>query len=179
MSAIKRVAVVGAGIMGSGVVQVTAAAGIHVAMVDIKEDIVKKALSSIDKGIFRGFKKAIESKKMDEAAARSQTDQILSRIRVTTSTEEAVKDADLVIEAATENLSMKHKIFGVIEKAIPSHAIIASNTSSLGIQEMASVLKKPEQFGGLHFFNPVPLMKLVEVRHQIIFRPLLTRSLVL
>jgi len=163
MSAIKKVAVVGAGLMGSGVVQVTAAAGISVTMIDVKEDIVKKAVSGIEKAVARGFKKAIETKKIDEAGAKAKVDEIVSRIKVTTSTEDGVKDADLVIEAATENLAVKHKIFAGIDKAAPKTSILASNTSSLVIAEIAQAVSRPAQFAGLHFFNPVPVMKLVEV----------------
>ena len=160
---IKKVSVIGGGLMGSGIVQVTAAAGLKVNLVDVKDDILKSAMSTIRKNVLRGFKKSIETKKMDEAAANQEVDKILSRISCHQQAEDAVKDVDLVIEAATENLSIKHKIFAAIDRVAPSHTIFASNTSSIQIKDICTAVNRTDRFAGLHFFNPVPVMKLLEV----------------
>jgi 3-hydroxyacyl-CoA dehydrogenase len=160
---IKQVAVIGGGLMGSGIVQVSAAAGLNVRLVDVKADILKSALSTIQKNVLRGFKKSIESQKMDETTANQEVEKIMSRIICHQKAEDAVKDVDLVIEAATENLSLKHKIFAAIDKVAPSHTIFASNTSSIQIKDICTAVNRTDRFAGLHFFNPVPVMKLLEV----------------
>lgn len=151
--------------MGSGIAQVSAVAGLKVNLIDVQENILKSALSSIEKNIFRGYKKSIEAKKIDEAGATQQVKEIVSRISLNQKAEDGVKEADLVIEAAPENLALKHKIFASIDKAAPAHAIFASNTSSLQIKDICTTVSpgRVGQFAGLHFFNPVPMMKLLEV----------------
>jgi len=163
MSRISKVAVIGGGLMGSGIAQVSAAAGLKVNLIDVKEAILKTAMSTIEKNVFRGYKKSIESKKIDEASARQEVDKILARINCHAKAEDAVSDVDLVIEAATENLSIKHKIFASIDKAAPAHTIFASNTSSIQIKDICTAVNRTDRFAGLHFFNPVPVMKLLEV----------------
>ncbi len=149
--------------MGSGIAQVSAAAGLRVNLIDVKDAILKSAMTTIEKNIFRGYKKSIESKKIDEASARQEVDKILARINCHAKAEDAVSDVDLVIEAATENLSIKHKIFASIDNAAPAHTIFASNTSSIQIKDICTAVNRTDRFAGLHFFNPVPVMKLMEV----------------
>jgi 3-hydroxyacyl-CoA dehydrogenase len=163
MSRITKVAVIGGGLMGSGIAQVSAAAGLRVNLIDVKDAILKSAMTTIEKNIFRGYKKSIESKKIDEASARQEVDKILARINCHAKAEDAVSDVDLVIEAATENLSIKHKIFASIDNAAPAHTIFASNTSSIQIKDICTAVNRTDRFAGLHFFNPVPVMKLMEV----------------
>lgn len=163
---IKNIAVIGGGLMGSGIVQVSAAAGLRVHLVDVKDDILKMAMVTIKKNVLRGFKKQIESNKIDESSANQEVEKIMARISCHQKAEDAVKDVDLVIEAATENLSLKHKIFAAIDKAAPSHAIFASNTSSIQIKDICTAVDRTDRFAGLHFFNPVPVMKLLEVNQS-------------
>jgi 3-hydroxyacyl-CoA dehydrogenase len=163
MSRITKVAVIGGGLMGSGIAQVTAAAGLKVNLIDVKDAILKTAMTTIEKNVFRGYKKSIESKKIDEVSARQEVDKILARINCHAKAEDAVTDVDLIIEAATENLSIKHKIFASIDKAAPAHTIFASNTSSIQIKDICTAVNRTDRFAGLHFFNPVPVMKLLEV----------------
>ncbi|AQP54671.1 3-hydroxybutyryl-CoA dehydrogenase [Vagococcus penaei] len=153
---IKKIMVIGSGQMGSGVVQVLATAGYTVYMNDIKEESVQNGLTKIktflDKSVQRQSKTA------------EQVAEILERIIPSTSYDDA-KDVDLVIEAATENKKIKLSIFKELDAIAPEHAILATNTSSLSITEIASVTNRPEKVIGMHFFNPVPLMKLVEINY--------------
>jgi 3-hydroxybutyryl-CoA dehydrogenase len=151
---IKSVAVIGAGQMGSGIAHVSAVAGYDVLVVDISDEQLKKALAGIDKNMTRQVSKGALSE-ADKAAA-------LARIK-TANTISAVKDSDLVIEAATENEETKKKIFKDICAELKSEAILCSNTSSISITRLAAVTNRPERFMGLHFMNPVPVMKLVEL----------------
>jgi 3-hydroxybutyryl-CoA dehydrogenase len=151
---IEKVMVVGSGQMGSGITQVLAQAGFRVVMNDIKEEFVQKGLAKISKILDRDIQKGRKTEE-DKAA-------ILSRITVSTDLEDA-KDAQLVIEAATENKEIKLGIFRKLDEMAPADAILASNTSSLPITEIAAVTKRPEKVIGMHFFNPVPVMKLVEI----------------
>ena len=152
--AIKKVFVIGAGQMGNGIAQVTAQAGYDVVMSDIKEEFVQKGIDTISKSLDRGVKKGT----MTEA----QKAEIMGRIKTTTDNANA-KDADLVIEAAPEIMDLKKKIFTQLDKITRPDAILASNTSSLPISEIATVVKNPARFIGIHFMNPVPVMKGVEV----------------
>lgn len=152
--AIKNVFVIGAGQMGNGIAQVTAQAGYNVTMSDIKEEFVKKGMETITKSLDRLVKK--ETIKEAEKAA------ILGRIKTTTNNADA-KDADLVIEAAPEILDLKKNIFKQLDEICKPDAILASNTSSLPIGELATAVKDPSRFIGIHFMNPVPVMKGVEV----------------
>lgn len=151
---IKTFMVIGAGQMGNGIAQVAAQTGLQVIMHDIKEEYAQKGLKAIDKNLSRNVTKG----RITEA----EKEEILSRIQLTTDLE-AVKDADIVVEAATENMEIKTKIFKTLDEFAPPHTILASNTSSLPITEIAAVTSRPEKVIGMHFMNPVPVMKLVEV----------------
>jgi 3-hydroxybutyryl-CoA dehydrogenase len=152
--AIKKVFVIGAGQMGNGIAQVTAQAGYDVTMSDIKEEFVQKGMETIGKSLDRGVKKGT----MTEAEKAA----IIARIKTTTNNQDA-KDADLVIEAAPEILDLKKSIFKQLDEICRPDAILASNTSSLPISDIATVVKSPGRFIGIHFMNPVPVMKGVEV----------------
>ena len=150
----KKVAVVGAGTMGNGVAHVFAQHGWSVTLVDVAQDALDRALTTITANIERLVKKG--------AGNKEQGADTLGRIRTSTSLD-SVKDADLVIEAATENPDIKFDIFEDLDRLAPKGTILASNTSSISITEIAKQTKRPERIIGMHFMNPVPLMKLVEV----------------
>lgn len=151
---IKRVMVVGSGQMGSGIAQVLALAGYQVVLNDIKEEFVQKGLQGIQKQLER----SVEKGRLEEEAKK----QALELIESSVSYSDA-KDVDLVIEAATENREIKLNIFKELDEVTPEHAILATNTSSLSITEIAAATNRPNQVVGLHFFNPVPVMKLIEI----------------
>jgi 3-hydroxybutyryl-CoA dehydrogenase len=151
---VKKIMVVGAGQMGSGIAQVAAQAGVKVIMNDIKPEFVARGYSRIEKNLEKDVSKG--KKTAEEKAA------ILANLTQSTSLEDA-KDCDVVIEAAMENLAVKVGIFKALDQICPQHTILASNTSSLPITELASATKRPDKFIGMHFMNPVPVMKLVEV----------------
>jgi 3-hydroxybutyryl-CoA dehydrogenase len=151
---IKRVGVVGCGLMGSGITQVCAQAGYPVTVREISQDLLDKGLQSIQKFLSTG----VERKKLTE----EQKNQTLSRIKGTTRLED-LGDCDLIIEAVVEDIHLKKEVFGALDKICPPETILASNTSSLTIIEMAAATRRPDRVVGLHFFNPAPLMKLVEV----------------
>lgn len=151
---VKKFMVVGAGQMGSGIAQVAAQAGLQVVLNDIKEEFVQRGLGVITKNLTRDVQKGRKT--------QDEMDAILSRIQPSTSLEDA-RDVDFVVEAAVENMEIKAKIFQQLDEIAPAHAILASNTSSLPITEIAAVTKRPEQVIGMHFMNPVPVMKLIEV----------------
>lgn len=153
---IKNVMVVGAGQMGNGIVQVLATVGYNVYMNDINDTATQNGLDKIKRFLEKSVKRG--SKTEDEVK------EILDRITLSTSYEDA-KNVDLVIEAATENKKIKLDIFRQLDAIVPEHTILATNTSSLSITEIASVTSRPEKIVGMHFFNPVPLMKLVEINH--------------
>ncbi len=146
--------VIGAGTMGAGIVQAFAEAGFEVVMRDLKEEFVKKGLSSIEKTLER----TVEKGRMTE----ERKQEMLGNITTTTSLE-AAKDADIVVEAAVENMEIKKQIFSDLDGICKDECILATNTSSLSITEVASATKRPDKVIGMHFFNPVPVMKLVEV----------------
>jgi len=150
-----NVAVIGAGTMGNGIAHVFAQHGFAVTLIDIKQQNLDQALSTISKNLGRQVAKATLSE--DDKAAT------LGRLRVLTSVAEGVADADLVVEAATENVDLKLQIFRQLDEYAPAGAILASNTSSISITKIAAVTKRPAQVIGMHFMNPVPVMKLVEV----------------
>jgi 3-hydroxybutyryl-CoA dehydrogenase len=151
---IKTVGVAGCGLMGSGIAQVAAEAGYRVIVREVSPKLVEKGLARID-----GFlQKGVEKGKL--SAERKA--EVMGRLHGTTDAAE-LAGSDIVIEAVVENLEAKRELFTALDAAAPAHAIFASNTSSLSITELAAFTKRPEQFVGLHFFNPVPLMKLVEV----------------
>ncbi|MEM1551486.1 MAG: 3-hydroxyacyl-CoA dehydrogenase family protein [Candidatus Bathyarchaeia archaeon] len=154
---IKNFAVVGAGRMGSQIAQLLSRVGKYpVTIVDVSDDIVNGALKSIEADLKRYF---VDKGKMTENEMR----EVLSRIKGSTSITEASGNADFVIEAVFENLELKKKVFAELDKSAPPHAILASNTSGLSITDMASATRRPEKVAGMHFFNPVAVMKLVEV----------------
>jgi len=159
---IEKVGVVGCGLMGSGIAQVAAQAGCQVIVREVSQQLVDKGLQSIGKNLGRLVEKGTLS-----AADR---DQIRGRLRGTTSLED-FKDRDLVLEAIIEQLPAKKELYGALDKICPPATIFASNTSSISITEMAVVTKRPERFFGMHFFNPVPVMKLVEVIRTIASDP--------
>jgi 3-hydroxybutyryl-CoA dehydrogenase len=151
---ITHVGVVGAGTMGNGIAQAFAVAGFPVTMTDIGEAQLQRGLKAVDASLERLVKKDTMSA-ADKAAA-------LARIQTSTSLD-AVRAADLVIEAATENLELKLEIFGRIDRVAQADALIATNTSSISITRLAAATKRPERVIGMHFFNPVPVMGLVEL----------------
>ncbi len=151
---IQKVGVVGCGLMGSGIAQVVAQAGYQVVVREVSTELVDKGLKGIEKNLQRMVEKGSLSE-VERNHARS-------RLRGATSLEE-LRDADLIIEAIIEQLPAKKEIFSQLDKLCPSATIFASNTSSISITEMATATRRPDRFLGLHFFNPVPVMKLVEV----------------
>jgi 3-hydroxybutyryl-CoA dehydrogenase len=152
--AIEKVGVVGCGLMGSGIAQVAAAAGCHVTVREVSPQLVEKGLQSIEKNLARLVEK--------EKLAAAERDQIRARLRGTTNLED-LKNSDLIIEAIIEQLPAKRELWSALDKICPKHTIFASNTSSLSITEMATFTTRPDRFCGMHFFNPVPVMQLVEV----------------
>ena len=152
--AIKKVGVVGCGLMGSGIAQVCAAAGFETVVREVAPEVVEKGLKGIDKNLAR----LVEKGTITEA----QKSEIRGRLKGTTAIED-LKDCDLVIEAIIEQLPAKRELFAKLDTLCGPNAIFASNTSSLTITEISTATKRPERFVGLHFFNPVPVMKLVEV----------------
>ncbi|GAI09206.1 unnamed protein product, partial [marine sediment metagenome] len=151
---IKRVGVVGCGTMGAGITQVCAQSGYQVVVSEINNELLNKGLASINSFLSKGVDKGKLSQPDKEST--------LSRIKGTTSTKD-FSDCDLVIEAAVENMDLKKKIFAEVDKICPKHAILATNTSCLSIVDMAMVTSRPDKVLGLHFWNPAPLMKLLEV----------------
>ncbi len=150
---INKVFVVGAGTMGNGITQVCAQKGLSVVMSDVSRDLTDKALKNIEWSV----SKFIEKGKVSE-----DLDTIMGRIRTSTDYE-AAADADLVIEAVFEKLEIKHEVFAKIDAVVGDKTIMASNTSAIPITDIASAVSRPENFVGLHFFNPVPMMAAVEV----------------
>ena len=152
---IKKVAVIGGGTMGNGISHVFAMNGIPVNLVEMNQELADEALATIDKNLERMVKK--------EKIDAEQKVQTLENIETHTVTSKAVKDVDLVVEAVPENFELKKKVFTDVDKAAPDEAILASNTSSISITKLGATTSRPERFIGMHFFNPVPVMKLVEV----------------
>ena len=151
---IRKIGVVGAGTMGSGIVQVAAQIGCNVLMQDVADEFVQKGLDSIDKFLTKG----IERGKVTEG----QKKEVLGRIKGTTQIEE-LKDADFIIEAVLEDLKIKRGVFEKLDALVAPEVIICTNTSSISITEIASATKRPDKVAGMHFFNPAQLMRLVEV----------------
>ncbi len=151
----KNIAVIGSGTMGNGIAHVFAQHGYTVSLIDISEEALKKAMATIDKNMGRQVEKGILTEEAKKLA--------LANLTTTTFLKEGVRDADLVVEAATENMDLKLKIFKEIDESTKPGTILASNTSSISITKIASVTKSPDHVIGMHFMNPVPVMKLVEV----------------
>ena len=156
---IKKVGVIGCGLMGSGIAQVAAQAGFQTTVVEASQELLDRGLG----GIKRTLEALVARAKLDERAV----DDALGRLKGATSFD-ALVDVDLVIEAITENQPLKNETFARLDAICPPHALLASNTSSCNVTAMAAATKRPGQVLGLHFFNPVPLMKLVEVVQSIL-----------
>lgn len=152
---IQHVSVIGAGTMGNGIAHVFAQNGFSVTIIDIAQAPLDKAIATITKNLDRQLDKGSISPEIKNAA--------LGNLRTCTSLDEGVKEAQLVVEAATENTELKLSIFKQIDATAPASAILATNTSSISITKIAAVTKRPEQVIGMHFMNPVPVMKLVEI----------------
>ena len=152
---IKKICVLGAGLMGSGITQVAAEAGCEVTMRDIEDRFVQGGLNTIKKN----YERAIAKGKMTQ----EQVEGVLSRIKGVVDLAVAVKSADVVIEAVVENMDLKKQVYKELDQLCVKEAILASNTSGLSITEIASATKRPGKVIGMHFFNPVPVMKLVEI----------------
>lgn len=151
----KNITVIGAGTMGNGIAHLFAMKGYEVSLLDISEEALARGLQTIDKNLDRMVRKEILS-----ASDKKDT---LARIRTFTSLAEAVTQSDLVVEAATERIDLKLDIFRELDKVAPEGIILASNTSSISITRIAAVTQRPDKVIGMHFMNPVPIMKLVEV----------------
>lgn len=151
----KNITVIGSGTMGNGIAHVFAQFGYHVTLVDISKEALDRGLATISKNMDRQVTKG--------SLSQADKDAAIARINPTTDLAAGVKNADLVVEAATENVDLKLKIFRDIDANAPANAILASNTSSISITKIAAVTKRPGQVIGMHFMNPVPVMKLVEV----------------
>jgi 3-hydroxybutyryl-CoA dehydrogenase len=156
---IKRVGVCGCGLMGSGIAQVAATAGCEVV-------ILEAVQSALDKGM-AGIRKSLDKFVEKGSLSAADRDGILGRLKTTTNIDD-LKGCDLVIEAVVENMNVKKELFAKLDALLTPHAILCSNTSSLCVVEMAAATKRPKQVAGLHFFNPVPLMKLVEIVKTIV-----------
>lgn len=152
---IKKICVLGAGVMGSGIAQVSAETGYQVSMRDIEDRLVEGGMKTIRKNLER----AIGKGKMSQVQAEG----ILSKIRGLVDLPAAVNDADIVIEAITENMDLKKQVYKEVDSLCSQGTILASNTSGLSLTEIASVTRRPGKVIGMHFFNPVPAMKLVEI----------------
>jgi len=151
---VKVFGVIGAGQMGNGIAHVAAASGLRVIMNDVKQEFVDKGLGTIEKNLGRALSKG-------KMTAEEQA-QIMGRIQGSTSLQD-MKDADFVVEAIIEDLGLKQKVFQTLDEVVRPGLVLASNTSSLSITKLAAFTKRPEKFIGMHFMNPVPVMKLVEI----------------
>ncbi len=155
-----RVAVVGGGLMGGGIAQITASAGIPVTVVDVDA----KACERSKAGIVKSLQRVAKKKAGDDAAkAEAMVNDVVSRITFTSKPEEAAQNAELVVEAIVEKLEAKNKLWAAIDGVAPPECVFATNTSSLSVNDQAKVTKRGANFAGLHFFSPVPMMKLVEI----------------
>ncbi len=148
------IGVIGAGTMGNGIAQTAAAAGFDVVMCDVSAEFVERGIANISKSLDRFVKK--------ETMTEEQKAEVLSRITTTTSLDD-MKSCSLVVEAASENFEIKKQIFEKLDLICGEHAVLSSNTSSISITKIAATTRRPDKVIGMHFFNPVPLMKLVEV----------------
>ncbi len=151
----QNISVIGAGTMGNGIAHVFAQSGYKVSLVDISEESLSRGMNTITKNLDR----MVVKEKISEADKQTT----LANIQTFTSTAEGVKNADLVVEAATENVDLKLKIFKQLDECAPAKAILSTNTSSISITKIAAVTSRPEKVIGMHFMNPVPVMKLVEI----------------
>ncbi len=152
---IKKISVIGAGLMGAGIAQVAAQSGLEVSLMDIEQPFVDKGLATIEKNLARMAEKG----KIDHTQAQA----IRGRISGFLSLADAAKDSDVTIEAVIEKMDLKKQLYAELDRVATPSAIFCSNTSALSITELASVTSRPDRFIGMHFFNPVPVMKLVEI----------------
>jgi len=167
--AIQRVGVVGCGLMGSGIAQVAAASGFETVVREVNAELLEKGLKSIDKNLNRLAEKG--------TITEAVKGEIRGRLKGTTSIDD-LKNCGVIVEAIIEQLPAKRELFGALDKICPAATIFASNTSSLTITEIATATKRPQRFVGLHFFNPVPVMKLVEVVRTIATDPAVYEEMV-
>ena len=163
---IKRVGVLGCGLMGSGIAQVAAMAGFDVTVLEVEQKYLDKGFAGIEKSLAKFAERPIEK----GGITAPQKDAILARLKGTTSKQD-LAGCDIVIEAIIENVDEKKKMYASLDPIVKKDAIFASNTSSISVTELLTSVKRPERFIGLHFFNPVPLMKLVEVVKTIATAP--------
>ncbi len=152
---IRKVCVLGAGLMGSGIAQVCAQAGFQVAMRDIEQRFIDGGMNMIRKNLTRDVQKGKKT--------QAEMDALLERIRPTVDLKEAASDADVVVEVVIEVMAVKKKVYAELEEIVPAHCLFFTNTSGLSITEMAAITKRPDRFIGTHFFNPVPVMRLLEI----------------
>jgi 3-hydroxybutyryl-CoA dehydrogenase len=167
--AIQKVGVVGCGLMGSGIAQVCAQSGFSTIVREVSPELVERGLKGIEKNLAR----LVEKGTISDTAKN----EIRGRLKGVTSVDE-LKDCDLIIEAIIEQLPAKRELFATLDALCPAHTIFASNTSSLTITEIAAATKRPQRFVGLHFFNPVPVMKLVEIVRTIATEPTVYEEMV-
>ncbi len=151
----KNISVIGAGTMGNGIAHVFAMNGFQIHLIDLSQEVLDKAMTTIDKNLSRMVVKG--------KIAEDEKQATLKNIVCFSEVDEGIKNADLVVEAATENIDLKLKIFKQLDELAPKHCILASNTSSISITKIASATDRPDKVIGMHFMNPVPIMKLVEV----------------
>jgi len=151
----KNIAVIGAGTMGNGIAHVFAQNGYQVSLIDISQDAIERGMATITKNLMRLLGK--------ERITQQDKENTLANITSYTSLSEGIKEADLIVEAATENLSLKLKIFKELDEKANESCILATNTSSISITEIAAVTQRPDKVIGMHFMNPVPIMKLIEI----------------
>jgi 3-hydroxybutyryl-CoA dehydrogenase len=152
---VKNVSVIGGGTMGNGIAHVFAMSGFSVTLIEMKQEFADRAMATITKNLDRMVsKEKITAEKKEES---------LGNITVSLDITEGVKNADLVVEAVPEDLNIKTSVWTAVDEAAPGHAILGSNTSSISITKLAAITSRPERFIGMHFFNPVPVMKLVEI----------------
>jgi 3-hydroxybutyryl-CoA dehydrogenase len=166
---IQRVGVVGCGLMGSGIAQVAAASGFNTVVREVSAELLDKGLKSIDKNLNRLAEKG--------TITETVKDEIRGRLKGTTKIED-LRDCEVIVEAIIEQLPAKRELFSALDALCPATTIFASNTSSLTITEIATATKRPQRFVGLHFFNPVPVMKLVEVVRTIATEPTVYEEMV-
>src|SRR5512146_3122124 len=159
--AIKKVGVLGCGLMGSGIAQVTASAGFDVIVLEVEQRFIEKGFAGIEKSL---------AKLAEKGKLADKPEVIRGRLKGTLKKED-LADCDLIIEAVIENVEEKRKMYAALDTIVKKEAIFASNTSSISITELMTATKRPERFVGLHFFNPVPLMALVEVVRTIVTAP--------
>jgi enoyl-CoA hydratase/3-hydroxyacyl-CoA dehydrogenase len=149
---IKNIVVIGAGLMGCGIAQISLMAGYNVKMVDIEQEFINKGIAAIEDGLTK-----LETK------GRLITSEVMKRLKTTLDLESALKDADFIIEAVVEDMNVKKDIFKKCDEKTPPHCILTTNTSTMSITEIATATKRPDKCIGMHFFNPPPLMRLVEI----------------